>query len=95
MPRDNVVWTYVIENTVKGQKKVTDFFSVHRMLQWCISDGCKYEKMYSAFLYYYGSTENDIKTLVLQAMHTAKDDLDCDAFSIQVMMGNDPEYFGE
>lgn len=52
------------------------------MLQWCTSEGCKHEKMYSAFLYYYGVSENDISTLVLQAMHTARDELEGDAFTV-------------
>lgn len=49
--------------------------------------------MYSAFLYYYGVSENNIASLVLQAMHTARDELEADAFTVQVQMGNDPEYF--
>lgn len=32
MPKDNVVWTYVVENLVDGEMTVTDFFSIHRML---------------------------------------------------------------
>ena len=31
MPREDVLWTWVIENEVDGKKEVTDFFSMHRL----------------------------------------------------------------
>jgi len=31
LPKDNVVWTWVIENLVEGKMQVTDFYSMHRM----------------------------------------------------------------
>jgi glycylpeptide N-tetradecanoyltransferase len=29
LPKENVVWTWVIENMVDGKVQVTDFFSMH------------------------------------------------------------------
>lgn len=93
LPKEPVCWTYVIENEVDGKMQITDFFSIHRMLQWCTSEGCKHEKMYSGFLYYYYNSVNDLQHLMLTAMHTAKDDLECDAFTVQIQGGNDPQFF--
>jgi len=84
VPKENVVWTYVIENEVEGKVQITDFFSIHRMKQWCTSEGCKYDKMYSGFLFYHYNSVNNLKDLISTAMHTAKDDLECDAFTVQV-----------
>ena len=94
-PQDNVVWTYVIENEVDGKKQVTDFFSMHRLTQRCTSEGCKYERMHSGFLFYYSLTVNDYYDMVLQALWIAKEELECDAFSCQVLMDNTREYLQE
>lgn len=38
MPKENIVWTYVIENLDEnGKKFVTDFFSMYRLTQTCTS----------------------------------------------------------
>ena len=31
LPKNDIVWTWVIENDVNGQKEITDFFSVTRL----------------------------------------------------------------
>ena len=59
MPRENVVWTYVIEDKIDGKAVVTDFFSMTRLTQKCLAEGVKYDKMQVGTLYYYGLTVND------------------------------------
>jgi len=31
LPRDDIVWSYVIENEVEGKPKITDFFCMNRL----------------------------------------------------------------
>ena len=39
VPRDGILWTWVIENEVEGKLQVTDFFSMHRVGQACFTHG--------------------------------------------------------
>lgn len=31
IPKDGIVWTWIIENETNGKKEITDFFSVNRL----------------------------------------------------------------
>lgn len=35
LPKKDIVWTWVIENEVDGKLQVTDFFSMHNLIQTC------------------------------------------------------------
>lgn len=83
------MWTWVIENMVDDKKVITDFFSMHRLSQSCTSEGCKYEKMHSGFLYYYALTVNTKADIIKNALWVAKEEMECDAFSVQELMDND------
>ena len=90
LPKDNVVWTYVIED---DKKQVTDFFTMHRLSQTCTSidaKSCGHEIMHSGCLFYYGLSKNSIKEITKQCLWIAKDELECDAFSVNTTMDNDP-----
>jgi len=82
LPKDEVVWTWVIENEVDGKLQVTDFFSCHRLSQSCTSEGCKYSVMHSGFLYYYALTVNSFVDMIKQVLWYAKEEMECDAFSV-------------
>jgi len=86
LPRDDVVWTWVIENPVDGKNVVTDFFSMYRITQSCVDPeavklGCT--AVHIACLYFYGLTVNSIREIGLLACHLAKDDLAADSFSVE------------
>lgn len=90
MPKDNVVWTYVIEDE---SKKVTDFFSMHRLSQTCINSEAMalgHTIMHSGCLFYYGLSKNNIKEVTKQCLWLCKEEMECDAFSVMTVMDNDP-----
>ena len=96
LPKDDVVWTYVIENEVDGKKEVTDFFSMYRLSQSCTSKeelGHGYDLMHSGCLYYYGLSRNTLKEVIKLCLHTSKEEMDCDAFSIMTIMDNEKDLF--
>jgi glycylpeptide N-tetradecanoyltransferase len=35
LPKEDIVWTYVVEDIFEGKKVVTDFFSMYRLTQTC------------------------------------------------------------
>lgn len=47
--------------------------------------------MSSGFLFYYGLSKNNYFDMLLHLMHLAKDELDCDAFCVQLLMDNKKE----
>ena len=64
LPKENVVWTYVIED---ANKQVTDFFTMQRCSQTCTSmdaQACGHSIMHSGSLFYYGLSKNSIKEVV-------------------------------
>ena len=91
LPREDIVWTYVIENFIDGKQQITDFFSMQRLTQLCTSDGCKYDKMHSGSLFYYGLSMNKISDIIKHALWIAKEELDCDAFTVQEQLDSDKE----
>ena len=99
MPKENVVWTYVIENDdADGKKYVSDFFSMYRLTQTCTSKellGHKYDNMHSGNLFYYGLTENTLEDVVKKCLYIARDDMECDAFSCMSIMDNKAELLVE
>jgi len=64
---------------------------MHRMTQLCTSEGCKHESISSGFLYYYALTQNTFLDMVKQLIWMAKEEADCDAFSVQLLMDNKKE----
>lgn len=90
-PKEEVVWTYVIED---AEKKVTDFFSMYRLSQTCTSAEAQqmgYNMMHSGCLFYYGLTVNNILDVIKQCLWMAKEEMDCDAFSVMTIMDNNPQ----
>jgi len=80
----------------KGKKIITDFFSMYRLTQTCVSKeelGHKWDDMHSGCLYYYGLTKNTLSDLIKMCLWIAKDDMDCDAFSAMTNMDNKSELF--
>ena len=56
-PKEDIVWTWVVENTVNGKTVVTDFFSMYRLTQTCTNQdviNLGYNQMHSACMYFYG-----------------------------------------
>ena len=98
LPKDNIVWTYVIENEIDGKKTVTDFFSMYRISQTCTSKaelGHNWDLMHSGGLYYYGLTKNSLMDVIKSALYIAKDEMECDAFSVMTVMDNEKPMFLE
>tara|TARA_B110000305_G_C19289909_1_gene563645 strand:+ start:556 stop:1002 length:447 start_codon:yes stop_codon:yes gene_type:complete len=97
LPKDEVVWTWVIENEdEKGNKVVTDFFSMYRLTQTCTSKkelGHKWDVMHSGCLFYYALTANTLGDMIKECMWRAKEEADCDAFSVQTLMDNTNDLF--
>lgn len=96
LPKEDIVWTYVVEDIVGGKKVVTDFFSMYRLTQTCTNpDVIKlgYTQMHSACMYFYGLTVNTLRDVVLTMLHLAKDEMQCDAFSAMTLMDNTSELF--
>ena len=98
MPKDDVVWTYVIENPSENGKKkvVTDFFSMYRLTQTCTSKeqlGHQWDDMHSACLFYYGLSKNSLIDIIKQALVICKDEMNCDAFSAMTNMDNTRNLF--
>ena len=95
MPKEDAVWTYVIENpNEKGKAEVTDFFSMYRLCQSCTSNEFEhhgYEKMYSACLFYYGLTKNNLTDIIKKCLWLSKEHMEADAFSCMTVMDNDME----
>ena len=49
--------------------------------------------MHVGFLYYYGLTKNSIVEITKLCLWIAKEDMDCDAFSVMTIMDNHLETF--
>jgi hypothetical protein len=88
LPRDGIVYTWVIENEVNGKMQVTDFFSMHRLGQKCTSEGCKHEYVYNGYGYFYGLTMNNWREMIRLLCILAKEEASVDALSIQTFMDN-------
>uniref|UniRef100_A0A7S3MZS9 Glycylpeptide N-tetradecanoyltransferase n=1 Tax=Strombidium inclinatum TaxID=197538 RepID=A0A7S3MZS9_9SPIT len=98
LPKDDVVWTYVVEGEVDGKSAVTDFFSMYRLSQTCTSKaelGHNYDDMHSGCMFYYGLSANSLKSLMKEALWKAKEELSCDAFTVMTIMENKREMFLE
>ena len=97
LPKQGVVWTYVIENEDKqGKKYISDFFSMYRLTQQCVNKerlGHKWDDMNIAYLYYYGLNQNELKEIAKMCLWICKEDMDCDAFTAQTNMDNTKELF--
>lgn len=98
LPRKDIVWSYVIENTDEnGKIVVTDFFSMNRLQQTCTDKnkqegGHNHQSMYSGTGYYYGLTKNTLPDVQKQMFWIAKEEMDCDAFCLQTLLDNTVEY---
>ena len=92
MPKDDVVWTYVIENpNDKGKPVITDFFSMYRLTQTCVSKeelGHQWDDMHSGCLYYYALSKNKLIDVIKICLIYARDEMECDAFSAMTNMDN-------
>lgn len=96
LPKDDIVWSYVIENEVDGKLKVTDFFAMNRLEQLTESRekfGHTHMSMYSGTMSYYGLTLNKLEEIMKEVLWIAKEELKCDAFSVQTLMDNTPDIF--
>ena len=66
MPRDDITWSYVIENEDEnGKLVVTDFFSMNRLTQTCTDKSRSdhnhtHDAMSSGTGYYYGLSKNTL-----------------------------------
>lgn len=67
LPRDGVVYTYVIEN---DKKTVTDFFSFYRIPSTVIGNS-KYDLLNAAYVHYYAATTVPLHQLVLDLLIVA------------------------
>ena len=97
LPKDDIVWTYVIDGVdEKGNKAVTDFISMYRLTQSTTSPEAQSKgitQMHSGGIYFYGLTVNSLEDMVKLALHLAKDDMECDALSAMNLMDNKPDLF--
>ena len=90
MPKDKVVWTWVIENEVDGKKVVTDFFSMHRITQQCMKADQDHTEMHSGSLWYYGLSKNTYVDMIKTVLWLSLEEAQCDAFSVMSIMDNNP-----
>ncbi|CAJ1011131.1 Myristoyl-CoA:protein N-myristoyltransferase, N-terminal domain [Leishmania naiffi] len=66
LPRDDVVFTYVVEN----EKKVTDFFSFYRIPSTVIGNST-YNMLNAAYVHYYAATSMPLHQLILDLLIVA------------------------
>ncbi|AIO00898.1 N-myristoyl transferase, putative [Leishmania panamensis] len=66
LPRDGVVFTYVVEN----EKKVTDFFSFYRIPSTVIGNST-YNMLNAAYVHYYAATSMPLHQLILDLLIVA------------------------
>ena len=96
---DNLTWTYVIENEDEnGKVIITDFFSMNRLTNTCTDKnrseyGHSHKEMNIAFAYLYALSKNTLQDVFKQQLIIAKEELNCDAFTVQTIMDNTPEVF--
>ena len=99
LPKDDIVWTYVIEGDEEnGKPVVTDFVSMYRLTQSTTSPEAQSKginSMNSGGLFFYGLTKNSLEEVGKLVLHMAKENMDCDAFSAMNLMDNTAEIFQE
>lgn len=97
LPKDGIVWTYVIEGDFVNDKPVvTDFVSMYRLTQSTTSMEAQAKginSMNSGGLFFYGLTKNSLEEVGKLMLHLAKDNMDCDAMSAMNLMDNTSEIF--
>ena len=97
LPKDDIVWTYVVDGVgAEDKSTVTDFISMYRLTQSTTSMEAQAKgisQMHSGGIYFYGLTVNSLEDMVKLALHYAKDDMECDALSAMTIMDNKPDLF--
>jgi len=86
LPRDGVLWTWVLESNVDGKVAVTDFFSMRRMTQQVIKGITTHKDMHSAVMWYYGLSVNKFADIMKTLLWLALEECNCDAFTAVTVM---------
>jgi hypothetical protein len=90
MPRDDLVYTYVVENEVDGKVIITDFWCMKRVTNVVLNKALKHNDIKQAYLLFYGLSKNTQEDMLKTQMIQAQEQMDCDALSILTLMDNDP-----
>lgn len=90
LPRENLVFTWVVENEVDGQIQITDFWNAKVVTNVVLNKELKHKDIKQAYLHFYGLTKNTYEDMMKTLMHQANDDMHCDAVSVLTLMNNDP-----
>lgn len=90
MPRDNLIWTYVVENEVDGQLTISDFWCMKRITNVVLNKALIHKDIKQCYLLFYGLTVNNYEDMLKEQMHQASEVMECDTLSILTLMGNDP-----
>ena len=64
MPRDGLIWTWVVENEVEGKLQVTDFWSMKRVTNVVINKELKHEHVRQANMQFCGLSVNKYPDMV-------------------------------
>jgi len=90
LPRDNLIWTYLVENEVNGKVQITDFWCLKRVTNVVLNKDLKHKDIKQAYLMFYSLTVNTYENMLKTQMHSAQDDMECDALSVLTLMDNEP-----
>jgi glycylpeptide N-tetradecanoyltransferase len=88
LPRDNVIYTYVVENPKSGQ--VTDMVSFYSLPSTIIGNA-KHRTLFAAYSFYNVSTKTPYKALLQDALILAKS-LRFDVFNALDILDNEPHF---
>jgi glycylpeptide N-tetradecanoyltransferase len=93
--RDEIVYTWVVDNHLNGQMQVSDFISITRTTQKITTKNSKYlnQDMYTANLGYYGLSQNTLLDMVKQTLWYSVDLMNCDNYIALSLMSNAPKIF--
>lgn len=68
LPREGLVWTYVVENEVNGKVEITDFWCLKRVTNVVLNKELKHKDIKQAHLLFYGLSANQYDDMLKQQM---------------------------
>jgi len=95
MPRDELIWTWVVENEVDGKVQITDFWCMKRVTNVVLNKALKHADIKQAYLLFYSLTVNTYEDMLKMQMYQAQNAMDCDALSLLTLMDNEPRQLME
>jgi glycylpeptide N-tetradecanoyltransferase len=69
LPREGLIYSYVVENEVDGKVQVTDFWCMKRVTNVVLNKELKHKDIKQAYLLFYGLTVNSYEDMLKQQMY--------------------------